>query len=81
MQNKLFLKNIEKNINKIFSTTNFLNLFKDNDLKFTFKIKKKTLDYIKAPAIEIVNRGGKRIRPMIMILLAYALGLKEKIPN
>ncbi|WKC78794.1 polyprenyl synthetase family protein [Borreliella turdi] len=78
MQNKLFLNNIEKNIDNIFSTTNFLNLFKDKDLKFTFKIKKETLDYIKAPAIEIINRGGKRIRPMIMILLAYALGLKEQ---
>lgn len=78
MQNKLFLKNIEKNINSIFSTTNFLNLFKDKDLNFTFKIKKETLDYIKLPAIEIINRGGKRIRPMLMILLAYALGLKEK---
>ncbi len=77
MQNKLFLK-IWKNINSIFSTNNLINLFKDKDLKFTFKIKKETLNYIKAPAIEIINRGGKRIRPMIMILLAYALGLKEK---
>ncbi len=81
MQNKLFLKNIEKNINSIFSTTNFLNLFKDKDLNFTFKIKKETLDYIKLPAIEIINRGGKRIRPMIMILLAYALGLKKKMTD
>ncbi|WP_215539270.1 polyprenyl synthetase family protein [Borreliella bavariensis] len=78
MQNKLFLKNIEKNIKSIFSTTNFLNLFKDKDLNLTFKIKRETLDYIKLPAIEIINRGGKRIRPILMILLAYALGLKEK---
>ncbi len=54
MQNKLFLKNIEKNINKIFSTTNFLNLFKDNDLKFTFKIKRKPLIILKHQQLKLL---------------------------
>ncbi|AHE62648.1 polyprenyl synthetase family protein [Borrelia parkeri] len=78
MQNKSFLDKIEKNINNIFSQDHFLNLFKDKDLKLKLNIQKNTIKTIQAPAIEIINRGGKRIRPMLMILLAYALGYNKK---
>lgn len=78
MQNKSFLDKIEKNINNIFSQDHFLNLFKDKELKLKLNIQKNTIKTIKAPAIEIINRGGKRIRPMLMILLAYALGYNKK---
>ncbi|AHH08280.1 Dimethylallyltransferase [Borrelia anserina BA2] len=74
MQNKSFLDKIEKNINNIFSKDYFLNLFKDKDLKLKLNIKESIIKTIQAPAIEIINRGGKRIRPMLMILLAHALG-------
>ncbi|AHH03291.1 Dimethylallyltransferase [Borrelia nietonii YOR] len=74
MQNKSFLDKIEKNINYIFSKDHFLNLFKDKDLNLKLNTQESTIKTIKAPAIEIINRGGKRIRPMLMILLAHALG-------
>ncbi|WP_040236181.1 polyprenyl synthetase family protein [Borrelia crocidurae] len=74
MQNKSFLDKIEKNINNIFSKNYFLNLFTDKNLKLTLNIQASTINAIQAPAIEIINRGGKRIRPMLMILLAHALG-------
>ncbi|ACH93269.1 polyprenyl synthetase family protein [Borrelia duttonii] len=74
MQNKSFLDKIEKNINNIFSKDYFLNLFTDKNLKLTLNIQESTINAIQAPAIEIINRGGKRIRPMLMILLAHALG-------
>ncbi|WP_024655487.1 polyprenyl synthetase family protein [Borrelia hispanica] len=74
MQNKSFLDKIEQNINNIFSKDYFLNLFTDKNLKLTLNIQENTINAIQAPAIEIINRGGKRIRPMLMILLAHALG-------
>ncbi|WP_445435909.1 polyprenyl synthetase family protein [Candidatus Borreliella tachyglossi] len=74
MQNKLFLDNIEKNINALFLNENFLNLFKDKDLKLKFNIREGMTTAIQAPAIEIIKRGGKRIRPILMIVLAHALG-------
>ncbi|UPA16185.1 polyprenyl synthetase family protein [Borrelia coriaceae] len=78
MQNKSFLDKIEKNINNIFSKDHFLNLFKDKELKLKLNIQENVIKTIKAPAIEIINRGGKRIRPMLMILLAHALGYNNK---
>ena len=74
MKNKLFLENIEKNINVVFSNEYFLNLFKDTDLELKLNIRGKTLRNIQAPAVEIIKRGGKRIRPMLMVALAHALG-------
>ncbi|BCR19271.1 hypothetical protein BmHoA_00324 [Borrelia miyamotoi] len=78
MKNKSFLDKIEKNINTVFSNDYFLNIFKDKELELKLQIKESTIKVIKAPAIEIINRGGKRIRPMLMILLAYALGYNNK---
>ncbi|WP_024653950.1 polyprenyl synthetase family protein [Borrelia persica] len=77
MQNKSFLDKIEKNINDIFSKDHFLNLFKDKNFKLKFDIKENTINTIQAPIIEIISRGGKRIRPMLMILLAHALGYND----
>ncbi|BCR21752.1 polyprenyl synthetase family protein [Borrelia sp. HM] len=78
MNNKSFLDKIEKNINNVFSNDYFLNIFKDKELKLKLNIQEKIIKVIQAPAIEIINRGGKRIRPILMILLAYALGYKKK---
>ncbi|UER67501.1 polyprenyl synthetase family protein [Borrelia sp. BU AG58] len=74
MENKLFLENIEKNINLVFSSEYFLNLFKDTALELKLNIREDVIKKIQAPVIEIIKRGGKRIRPMLMIALAHALG-------
>ena len=78
MKIKSFLDKIEKNINIVFSNDYFLNLFKDKGLELKLNIQEKIIKVIQAPAIEIINRGGKRIRPILMILLSYALGYKNK---
>lgn len=73
MEQKEILEKIEKEISRVVPSTVDESWIKSAIGKNSFNMTEFSVDNINAPCLELVNRGGKRWRPLVLVLTTAAL--------